>query len=87
MAKVCEICRKGPQAGSSIAPHSKAHTKRRFKPNLQKCRPRSLSVARREAGLERKLVISLSRKWQGRWYCTSCLKRLKRSHPKPATSD
>jgi large subunit ribosomal protein L28 len=34
MAK-CEICGKGPQFGSNVS-HSNVHTKRRWKPNIQK---------------------------------------------------
>ncbi|MGH7612070.1 MAG: 50S ribosomal protein L28 [Candidatus Dormibacteria bacterium] len=33
MARRCEICGKGPVAGSNIS-HSKVHTRRRFLPNL-----------------------------------------------------
>ncbi len=35
MSKRCEICGKGPVAGSNIS-HSKVHTRRRFMPNLVK---------------------------------------------------
>ncbi|MDE0723757.1 MAG: 50S ribosomal protein L28 [Alphaproteobacteria bacterium] len=34
MAKVCEITGKRPMTGHNVS-HSKAHTKRRFMPNLQ----------------------------------------------------
>ncbi|RME47597.1 MAG: 50S ribosomal protein L28 [Chloroflexi bacterium] len=34
MAK-CEICGKGPQFGHNVS-HSMRHTKRQFKPNIQK---------------------------------------------------
>jgi large subunit ribosomal protein L28 len=34
MAK-CEICGKGPQFGFNVS-HSNVHTKRRWKPNIQK---------------------------------------------------
>lgn len=33
MAKVCEICSKGPSTGNSVS-HSVRRTKRRFLPNL-----------------------------------------------------
>ncbi|MGH7609418.1 MAG: 50S ribosomal protein L28 [Candidatus Dormibacteria bacterium] len=33
MAKRCDICGKGPVAGSNVS-HSKVHTRRRFLPNL-----------------------------------------------------
>lgn len=32
---VCEICGKGPQFGHNVS-HSMRHTKRQFKPNIQK---------------------------------------------------
>jgi large subunit ribosomal protein L28 len=35
MAKVCEICGKGPSTGNSVS-HSVRRTKRRFLPNLVK---------------------------------------------------
>ena len=31
----CTLCQKGPTSGSAVS-HSQIHTKRRFKPNLQK---------------------------------------------------
>lgn len=34
---VCEICGKGPQFGHNVS-HSMRHTKRQFKPNIQKTR-------------------------------------------------
>lgn len=37
MAKVCEICGKGPATGNSVS-HSVRRTKRRFLPNLVKKR-------------------------------------------------
>ena len=37
MAKVCEVCSKGPQVGNSVS-HSNKKTLRRFNPNLFKKR-------------------------------------------------
>ena len=37
MAKVCEICGKGPMTGNTIS-HAHNRNKRRFYPNLQKIR-------------------------------------------------
>ncbi|ABV34212.1 MULTISPECIES: 50S ribosomal protein L28 [Pseudothermotoga] len=37
MAKRCEICGKGPVAGKNVS-HSNRHTRRMFRPNLQKIR-------------------------------------------------
>lgn len=37
MARVCDICGKGPATGHSVS-HSKVRTKRRFMPNLQRVR-------------------------------------------------
>ena len=37
MAKVCEICGKGPMFGNSVS-HANNKTKRRFDPNLQNVR-------------------------------------------------
>ena len=34
MARRCDICGKSPISGHNVS-HSKVHTKRRFKPNLQ----------------------------------------------------
>ncbi len=51
MAK-CEICGKGPQFGFNVS-HSNRHTKRQWKPNLQKTtiieagRKRSITVCSR----------------------------------------
>jgi len=35
MAARCDICGKGPQFGHNVS-HSKRHTKRRWKPNIQR---------------------------------------------------
>lgn len=68
MAKICEVCGKGPSAGSSIVRHGLRkckggiglHTtgvsKRRFLPNLQRIR------VSENGGVKRKTV------------CTSCLR-------------
>jgi len=37
MAKVCEICGKGPQVGCNVS-HAHNKTKKRWYPNLQKVR-------------------------------------------------
>ncbi len=37
MAKVCEVTGKGPMSGNNVS-HAKNKTKRRFLPNLHKCR-------------------------------------------------
>lgn len=37
MANICDICGKGLQAGCKIS-HSNRHTKRTWKPNLQRVR-------------------------------------------------
>ncbi len=37
MAKVCEICKKGPITGCNVS-HANNHTKRRWLPNLQSVR-------------------------------------------------
>ncbi|MCA9782008.1 MAG: 50S ribosomal protein L28 [Candidatus Delongbacteria bacterium] len=34
MARVCEICGKGPMSGNTVS-HAKNHNRRRFLPNLQ----------------------------------------------------
>ena len=69
MARVCEICGKGPRVGSSIVRHGLAkykggigmHTtginKRRFLPNLQRVRAK-------EGGTSVRRVV-----------CTSCIKQ------------
>lgn len=35
MAQICEICNKGVMAGCNVS-HSNRHTKRAWKPNIQK---------------------------------------------------
>lgn len=37
MAKICEICGKGTQAGCNVS-HSNRHTKRQWLPNIQQVR-------------------------------------------------
>ena len=37
MACICEICGKGEMAGSNVS-HSNRHTKRSWKPNIQRVR-------------------------------------------------
>ena len=37
MASICEICGKGEMAGSNVS-HSNRHTKRSWKPNIQRVR-------------------------------------------------
>jgi len=46
MAKICEICGKGPQTGNSIS-HAHNVTHRRFFPNLHKVRANLNGVHRR----------------------------------------
>jgi large subunit ribosomal protein L28 len=51
MAKRCEICGKGPVAGSNVS-HSKVHTRRRFMPNLV-----TAHVVPRGGGLPQKVRV------------------------------
>jgi large subunit ribosomal protein L28 len=37
MACICEICKKGEMAGNNVS-HSNRHTKRSWKPNIQRVR-------------------------------------------------
>jgi large subunit ribosomal protein L28 len=37
MARVCEVCGKGPTVGNNVS-HANNKTKRRWKPNLQRVR-------------------------------------------------
>ena len=37
MARVCEVCGKGPSVGNNVS-HANNKTKRRWKPNLQRVR-------------------------------------------------
>ena len=46
MAQVCQVCGKKPMFGSRIS-HANNHTKRRFRPNLQRVRTRVGGAARR----------------------------------------
>jgi len=46
MARVCEVCGKGPMSGHNVS-HSERKTNRTWKPNLQKIRIREGKTARR----------------------------------------
>jgi large subunit ribosomal protein L28 len=46
MAKICEICGKGPQFGNRVS-HANNRTRRRFEPNLQSIRALVNGVAKR----------------------------------------
>jgi large subunit ribosomal protein L28 len=46
MAKICEICGKGPQFGNRVS-HANNRTRRRFEPNLQSIRGLVNGVAKR----------------------------------------
>jgi large subunit ribosomal protein L28 len=46
MAKICEICGKGPQFGNRVS-HANNRTKRRFEPNLQSVRALVKGAAKR----------------------------------------
>ncbi len=46
MAKICEICGKGPQFGNRVS-HANNKTKRRFEPNLQSVRALVSGAVRR----------------------------------------
>lgn len=46
MARVCEVCGKGPQTGNNVS-HANNKTKRRWYPNLQRVRALVDGKARR----------------------------------------
>jgi large subunit ribosomal protein L28 len=46
MAKICQVCGKGPQFGHRVS-HANNRTKRRFEPNLQTVRALRNGAAKR----------------------------------------
>ncbi len=46
MAKICEVCGKGPQFGNRVS-HANNRTRRRFEPNLQSVRALVKGAAKR----------------------------------------
>ncbi len=52
MAKICDICGKGPMFGNNVS-HANNKTRRRFEPNLQSVRVQSPA-----GGVERKKVCT-----------------------------
>lgn len=46
MAKICEVCGKGPQFGNRVS-HANNRTRRRFEPNLQTVRALIKGAAKR----------------------------------------
>jgi large subunit ribosomal protein L28 len=46
MAKVCEVCGKGPQFGNNIS-HAHNVTRRRWNPNLQMVKSKTNGVSKR----------------------------------------
>ena len=46
MAKICEVCGKGPQFGNRVS-HANNRTRRRFEPNLQTVRALVKGAAKR----------------------------------------